>query len=308
MGKEDAAQDESTKTDEDALSSLAAALEAKDDISDKGGPDEETSKEGEEKEKTAEEGTETSKEGEDGEKAAEAEDGEKTEEKTGEEELSESAAEVAELRSLLRDQKREMSLLKAKQGRIDKRTSKVIDEETGEEKDIDEELTPLETKIATRNELSAQRGAGLEVLLEQMSDTKKWGDVKEVVTESRVEGLVDLITEEITREQGGELDENRVDVELSVWSQPNPYKYLYDLIKKYHSDYSEKEEKKETKTDTAEKKVEKKPVAANASIGDIKGGGDKSGWTSAKIDAIDEMDLKTVPKDVYQRYLRGELD
>ena len=308
MATEETAQDESGKTDENALSSLAAALEAKDDVDDKGGSDEETGKEREEKEKTAEEGDKTSEDGEKGKEGEHAEDGEKTGEKEGEEQLSEGAAEVAELRSLLRSQKIEMSLLKAKQGRIDKRTSKVIDEEPGEETDIDEELTSLETKIAARNELSAQRGAGLEVLLEQMSDTKRWGDVKEVVTESRVEGLVDLIAEEITREQGGEIDENRVDIELSVWSQPNPYKYLYNLIKKYHSDYIKKEEKKETETDTTEKKKDKEPVKANASIGDIKGGSDKGGWTADKIDKMDELDLGTVPKDVYQKYLRGELD
>ena len=42
MGKEETAQDESGKTDEKALSSLAAMLEAKDDIDDKGGSDEKT--------------------------------------------------------------------------------------------------------------------------------------------------------------------------------------------------------------------------------------------------------------------------
>lgn len=293
-------------TSEDALSSLAAALEAKDETDEKETTDEMASEEGKEEEGSSKEDSETSEEKEGSEEEKDAKD----DDKTGEEEGPPEVDEIAELRSLLRSQKREMSLLKAKQGRVDKRTSKVIDEETGEETDIKEELSPLEAKTEARNELGAQRGAQLEIMLEQMSDTKKWGDVKEVVTESRVEEIIDTISAHITKEQGGDADENRLDVELSVWGIANPYKYMYDLIKQYHPDYMEKEEKKETETDSTEKKEGKKkePVKTNASIGGMKGGSDKGGWTAAKIDAIDELDLGKVPKDVYDKYLRGELD
>jgi hypothetical protein len=310
MGNEQTAQDaetEKTEIDKSAIDSLAAALEAKDDIDDKETTDEKTGEKGEEKEAGTDKDAGTDKKEEAGEKEKDASDGKKTEE----EQTTNQSDEVAELRSLLRSQKRELSLLKAKQSRVDKRTSKVIDEETGEEKDIEEELSPLETKIAAREELSVQRGAQLEILLESMAETKKWGDVKEVVTEGRVDEIIDTIAAHITKEQGGDLEENRIDTELSVWSIANPYKYMYDLIKQYHPDYAKKEteETKETKTDSAEKvKKKKEAVKTNDSIGGIKGGGDKSGWTSAKIDAMDEMDLGTVPRDVYDRYLRGELD
>ncbi len=309
MPKENTAQDaetDETGKETSALDSLAAALEAKDDVDSKGDADEKTGKEGEKEKEGSEEGSETSAE----KKGTEEEKGTEDGKETGEEKVFTEADEILELRSLLRSQKREMSLLKARQSRVDKRTSKVIDEETGEEKEIKEDLTPLETKIEAKNELGAQRGGPLEVLLEQMSDTKKWGDVKEVVTESRVDEIIDTIADHITKEQGGDLEENRLDIELSVWSIANPYKYMYDLIKQYHPDYIEKGEKKETETDSAEKDKGKKkePVKTNTSIGSMTGGTDKSGWTSAKIDAMDEMDLGTVPKDVYDKYLRGELD
>lgn len=307
MTTEQTAQDadtDETGIGKEAISSLAAALEAKDDIGEEEKSDEKT---GEEDSKAKEDGEKDSKAASETEEEKEKEDAE-DEDKTGEETVFSQADEVSELRGLLREQKREISLLKAKQTRVDKRTSKVIDEETGEEKDIDEELSPIETKIEARNELSTQRGAGLEIMLEQMSDTKKWGDVKEVVTEGRVEEIIDVISSHITKEQGGELEENRLDVELSIWSIANPYKYLYDLLKKNHPDFNteeKKEEKKETETDSTEKK--KEPAKANDSIGNLKGSGDKSGWTAAKIDAMDEMDLRDVPKEVYDSYLRGEL-
>jgi len=307
MESETTAQDDGTKTD-DALSSLAAALEAKDSTDDKGGSDEETNKgsESEVGEEETEEETEEAGKEEAGKKEEDAKDDEKTGEEEGEEESFSTADEVTELRKILREQKRELSLLKAKQSRVDKRTSKVIDEETGEEKDIEEELTPIETKIAAREQLAAERGGQLEIMLEQMSDTKKWSDVKDVVTEDRVEEIIDVIAEHITGKEGGELEENRLDVELSVWSIANPYKYMYDLIKQYHPDYNKEDSK--TKTNVTEKSKKKEPAKTNASIGGLKGSGDKGGWTAAKIDAMDELDLKDVPRDVYNKYLRNELD
>lgn len=310
MTTEETAQDDSTTTDETALSNLAAALEAKDDITDKGEADEKASEEGSEDktgEKTSDADNKTAEEEKTGEEEKDAEDGKTTEEESS----LNKADEVSELRGILREQKRTISLLSAKQDRVDKRTSKVIDEETGEEKDIEEKLTPLETKMEERAELGNQRGASLEIMLEQMSDTKKWSDVKTVVTDDRVNQIIDTIAAHITKEKGGDLEENRLDTELAIWSTANPYKDMYDLIKEHHPDYIKeegKEETKETKTDSTEKDKDKKPAKTNASIGDIKGGSEKTGWTAAKIDGMDEMDLRTVPRDVYARYLRGELD
>jgi hypothetical protein len=37
------------------------------------------------------------------------------------------------------------------------------------------------------------------------------------------------------------------------------------------------------------------------------GGTGGAGWTAAKIDAMPEDELHTVPKDIYDKYLRGLL-
>ena len=53
-----------------------------------------------------------------------------------------------------------------------------------------------------------------------------------------------------------------------------------------------------------EKKViESNPSAANLGAGG--GGAGGSGWTAAKIDALDEEELKSVPKDIYTKSRAG---
>jgi len=300
--------------DKDALDELTAALEAADkdgteDLEEVKDDKLSTSETAEEDVK--EEGKE-GKEGEETEEEKDADDGSKTGEE--EETLSvERDTEIAELRSLLRDGKRESTLLKQQLERVDKRTSKVIDEETGEEKDIEEELTPIELKMAEKDSVMATRGGQLDVLLQQMTETKKWADVGVVVSQSRFNDVVDVMAGHISKEQGGNYEETRLDVEVNIWKMSNPYKYMYDVIKQYHPDFATKEEAKEeteeskTETKAAETKV-KEPVKKVTSIGDMKGGSDKGGWTSAKIDAMDELDMDKVPTDVYDKYLRNELD
>jgi hypothetical protein len=295
---------------EDALDELTAALEA----GNKSGDEKAEEKEDElsTSTETKTDGEEESKEGAEGEGTEEeqnAEDGVETG-KEKEVEGVERDVELAELRSLLRDQKRESSLLKQRLARVDKRTSKVIDEETGEEKDIEEDLTPIENLMTEKEGVIVARGGQLDVLLQQMSETKKWEDVGIVVSTSRFNDVVDTIAEHVAKEQGGNFEERRLEVEISIWKMSNPYKYMYDIIKKYHPDFTEKEgSEAETKTETktAEKKV-KEPVKETTSIGNLKGGGDKGGWTAARIDKMDEDELDKVPKDVYDKYLRNELD
>jgi hypothetical protein len=103
--------------------------------------------------------------------------------------------------------------------------------------------------------------------------------------------------------------ERQLEVEAEIWAMPNPYKYMHGIIKKYHPRYAEPEGKPpEEKAPVEKKKVE--PAKAPTSIASV-GGGDqdtKSGWTSKRIDTMPEEELETVPKEVYEKYLRGELD
>jgi hypothetical protein len=92
---------------------------------------------------------------------------------------------------------------------------------------------------------------------------------------------------------------------------------MYGIIKEYHPRYAstEKEgDKKKVATPPVEEKEVKKevkePPDAPTSIASV-GGSDadsKSGWTSKKIDELPEDELGNVPKDTYEKYLRGELD
>lgn len=299
---------------EEALDELTAALEAGtsekiDVMEDK--TDELSTGESEGGEKAVEEeGTEV-KDGQETEEEKDAGDGEKTGEETQTAGV-ERDAELAELRGLLRDQKQESTLLKQRLARVDKRTSKVIDEETGEEKDIEEDMTPIEELMQEKEGVMTARGGQLDVLLQQMTETQKWSDVGVVVSTDRFNDVVDTIADHVTKEQGGNYEERRLEVEVSIWKMSNPYKYMYDVIKKYHPDFAVKEETEkktvEEKTETTAETKPKVPVKETTSIGNLKGGSDKGGWTAKRIDGMDEDELDTVPKDIYQKYLRNELD
>jgi len=305
---------------EEALDELTAALDA--------GAIEEVKVDGKTEEKTDELSTGTGTEDKTAETDA-TEEGEKTEEGQGTEEKSdvedgtktgeetqitgtERDAELSELRGLLRNQKQESTLLKQQLARVDKRTSKVIDEVTGEEKDIEEDLTPIEELMNEKESVMAARGGQLDVLLQQMTETQKWSDVGVVVSTERFNDVVDTIASHVTKEQGGNYEERRIEVEVSIWKMSNPYKYMYDVIKQYHPDFAKEEETEkktdESKTETTAETKPKVPVKETTSIGNLKGGSDKGGWTAKRIDEMEEDELDAVPKDVYDKYLRNELD
>ena len=92
---------------------------------------------------------------------------------------------------------------------------------------------------------------------------------------------------------------------------------MYSLIKEYHPDYTSEEtgpsgegeegnkDKGKTTTDAKGKVI---PKVAK-SIASVDGSQDtSSGWTAKRIDEMDEDQLGTVPPDIYQKYMDGELD
>ena len=218
--------------------------------------------------------------------------------------------EVRDLRQMLRTSKRELTQTQAKFTRLSTKPAKSEEEEGEEEGEEGKKKQPL-SKVEELQEAIAEigtvRGANLDILLETM-EQGRFSDVKEVCSRANFDDIFEAIASEVVKEKGGNLDEALLDVEYNVWNRANPYSYMYDLIKKYHPTYVkvEAEAKGEGEKDKGKKK---EPAKAPGSIGNL--GGDssaKGGWTTAKIDALPEEELDTVPKEIYDKYFRGELD
>ena len=110
--------------------------------------------------------------------------------------------------------------------------------------------------------------------------------------------------------EGGDLVTAQMAIELNVWKKPNPYAYMYDIIKKYHPDFTTAQQ---PAVKVEEKKEEKKkdlPTTPLSALDLGKGGGGKNfgEWTAERIDAMPEYELDKVPKNVYDAYLRGDMD
>ena len=270
------------------------------------------------------EGSKGEGEGEKGEKEETGEAGE-AEEKAGEKKEGEGEAEepdavkvlqeeVKDLRQMVRTSKRELTITQAKLERLGERpagkeASDEDDEDDEDEgkkkgKEKEESLSTVEELQGAIAHVGATKGAALDILLETMEQNSKYEDIREVCSRGNFDDIFEVIAAEATKD-GGNLDETLLEVELNVWNKSNPYKYMYDLIKKYHPTYA----KKEGAAEPGDKKETKAPVKAPGTIAD-KGGDSnlKSGWTAKRIDALPEDELHTVPKEIYDKYMRDELE
>ena len=213
--------------------------------------------------------------------------------------------EVRSLRTILREQKKELTLLKAQVQRADKKATAALDEDDEALKD---ELSSVETLSAAIQQIGQERGAMLDLLADTMSETKKFSDVYDVCSKENFNDMFDAVGQEISQQERIPLEEAVLKAELTIWNQPNPYKYMYRMIKEYHPKYAKAEEKEEPLVPKPGEGKKKKVAEAPASIAGI-GGGDtsKSGWTAARIDALPEDELGTVPTDIYKKYMSGAL-
>jgi hypothetical protein len=285
---------------------LTSALEGSQDES-----NEDESNEDEGSEQSGEETGET----ETTEKAGEieGEGGEEKEEGEKEPDLVKTLqGEVKDLRQMVRTSKRELTITQAKLERLGERRTKANDEDEDDEDDEGtkgktekkESLSTVEELQQSISNIGASKGAALDVLLEAMEQNTKYEDIREVCSRENFDDIFEVIATDATK-KGGNFDEVLLEVELNVWSKANPYRYMYDLIKKYHPSYS-------TKKDIAGPgdKKGKMPVKAEAPGTIADKGGDsnlKSGWTAKRIDDLPEDELHTVPREIYERYMKDEL-
>jgi hypothetical protein len=203
------------------------------------------------------------------------------------------------LRVMLREMKKQNAVLAEQVNNLKKAA-------TSEEGTVDlsapGEIENLQNEIAQIGEKNA---VAYETLVETMALNPAFQDVREVCSRDNLDDIIEAATANIVAKDGGNPVLIALELEKQIWNERNPYKAMYSLIKQYHPKYQQAA----AATVPAQKK-ELKPVQAPSSIASLGGGdGDKSsGWTSARIDAMDEMKLSTVPKDIYEQYLMGTLN
>ena len=213
----------------------------------------------------------------------------------------------AELRALLRSQSRELALLKAQVSRHDA----VQKGDVGAEPPPLAEIEKVQQEIA---DISAKRGDFFDELLETMEINPKFEDVRSVCSQANVDYIVDSAAASLHKQNGGDRTLIALQLEHEIWSQKNPYKYIYNLVKTYHPNFKQAEgEVKTEKVSTAEVLAGVKTKDIKPTVGAIVGMGGSdadtkgSGWTSAKIDNLSETELGQVPADTYEKYLMGQL-
>ena len=187
----------------------------------------------------------------------------------------------------------------------------------------EEELELSKAEEAAAKTAFTERQNKLTEIVAIMEVNPTYADVREVCSQGNLDDVVEAFARFYVKDNGGNLQETVVKMEQEIWSEPNPYKKIYELVKKYHPKYVEKvaetdEQKKVKEAEEAAKKIaaeadkvkEKKVIEANPSAASIGAGGagaGSGGWTAAKIDALDEDELHTVPKDIYEKYLVGAI-
>lgn len=223
-----------------------------------------------------------------------------TTKKTSESAPVESESELLALRALLRQQNQKLRLL-------EKQSQKTQKDLT--EKGILEE--PDEEEVQQRQAAVAMRASQLETILEIMRLNPRFEDVDSVVTQSRFDDMVEGFASVIAKEQGGNPAEIAEAVQAKIWSMANPYRFMYEKIKEHHPDFRQVGEEKPAPVPApaAPTKKTSKPKTTPTTISKLAAGDadTQSGWTSARIDAMPEEDLGKVPRDVYEKYLSGQL-
>ena len=208
------------------------------------------------------------------------------------------ADEVSQLRIILREQNRR---LREMQQQLEKSNKSLT------EKGLIEE--PDEEEVAEAQKADTIRAIQLETLLETMRINPKFEDVDEVVTQSRFDDMVEGFAFAQSQKNGGTAEDYIDAVAAKIWSMPNPYRFMYEKIKQYHPDFKKPEVKDETPAASQPPaKSEPKPKTAPPSVSNLPSSVSESGgWTAARIDGMAEEELSKVPRDIYQKYLSGEL-
>lgn len=228
--------------------------------------------------------------------------------------VADKEASEAQLRAQLREQQRKTALVEAKLETLAKQKAAddLADENETDIKPV--EPSVLEQHQATLNTIAETRGELMMDMLELMKINPKFEDVETVCSKNNLNDVIETLAQAHVSKEGGDLVETMMAIEVDIWSNRNPYSFMYGLIKDVHPQYAKPavDDKAGDAQDTTPKdKKPKAPAKAPLSAVDLsRGGGNKNTgeWTAEKIDNLPETELINVPKDVYAAYMRGDLD
>ena len=259
----------------------------------------------------ADTGTDTK--GSDGESTTtDTDDGTKVDDATADKQY-EYSEEESVLRAQLRAQAKKTALIEAKLDTLARQQKANAEAEEANEDAKQVEPSSLEAHQAKLNDIAQNRGDVIADMLELMLINPKYEDVESVCSKTNLDETIETLARAQVSKEGGDLVETMMAMEVDIWSQRNPYSYMYGLIKDVHPRYKVAESTKTgDKQDTSDGgKQTKAPAKAPLSAADLsRGGGGKNlgEWTADKIDNLAEEELNSVPADVYDKYLRGDLD
>lgn len=201
--------------------------------------------------------------------------------------------EVNGLRQFIREQRKEMAAMKAKLSRMQERG------EVDDEGNVKVEYSNIEKLQMELHNIAVQKTPTLELLVETMELNPKYHDIHEVCSKQNFDDIFETAATNISRKEGRDYNEVLLQLEIEVWKKPNPYKYMYSIIKENHPKYQ-----KQTQV--------KRPIEPKNAPGSVAalGAGENLGsgtWTSSRIDELDESELSQVPDDIYKQYMLGTL-
>lgn len=223
---------------------------------------------------------------------------------------------TGELQQIIRAQARDIHILKNQVSQLKERAQ--TPDAGDDDLDLDgkpvkppgfepSEVEQLQTELT---DLGRTKGPMLDTLVNMMKYNEQYQDVEQVCTAANFATMFDMMGQELARQNKSDPVVETLRAEVSVWSMANPYEYMYGVIKKYHPSYANQNVTAAPPGGKNKPSKKETPEAPNsiAAMGGSDGGGDKSGWSAERIDNLPEDELSTVPEDVYQKYLRGELD
>lgn len=154
-------------------------------------------------------------------------------------------------------------------------------------------------------EINQQKGAVLDTLYEVIVESPKYPNAEAVLQKQYFDDLFEAIATERAKEMKVPYEEALLETQIAVWKLPNPYKYMYNALTKYHPAFMKKQE---TPAPTPGQKTKEPPVVPT-SLADMGAGTADAGtgWTAAKLDAMSEVELNKVPQDIIDKWLRNEL-
>ena len=220
------------------------------------------------------------------------------------------ATENAALKAMLKEQEKELAFAKA---RLEKLEKAIVTDP--DEKVIPAKIEELQAEISR---VAEEKGPAFDVLLETMEQTDKYADIKQVCTQTNLNYIISEAAEVLAAKENRDRVELALELEAAIWNERNPYKTMYEMIKTYHPSYAKPAvkpvEEPPKPVDSVPKPVaEVKPpvvVPAPSTIAQAGAGTTvtMAGWTAARIDELPEDELKSVPAEVYEKYLQGALD